>query len=140
MVELLRDRKRRLTATLTVSMLGGCFAVPDASPPPHPVPSDLSERVSTALAGHEDAALKYAGLYAVLADRFEAGAYETTSEAAAVAGRAADVVGLPGVLKEVVDDELNPLLGTPQAVTPELAVEAAARLRALSAACREVAR
>ena len=60
-------------------------------------------------------------------------------EAAAVAGRAADILALPGVLKQVVNDELNPLLGKPQPLTPDLAAQAAAKLRLLSAACRRAA-
>lgn len=123
-------------------MLAGCFQIP-SPPAPRPAPSPdggLTPRVCAALDGHKEDALAYAGLYAVLADRFEKREYETTAEAAAVAGRAADILAVPGLLKQIVNDELNPLLGKPQAVTPELARAAAAKLRALSAACREVAR
>lgn len=120
----------------------GCFQVPsppDVAPGPQP-DAALMQHVRAALDGRRDDALAYAGLYAVLADRFERGTYDTTSEAASVAGGAADILAVPGLLKEVVNDELNPLLGKPQPVTPELAARAAAKLRALSVACREAAR
>ena len=130
-----------VTLVLGALLLVGCFEVPAPSPEPRPSPdAALSERVRTALDGREEDALAYAGLYAVLADRFEAGHYETTAEAAAVAGRAADILAVPGVLKEIVNDELNPLLGKPQPITPDLAAKAAATLRDLSSACREAAR
>lgn len=121
-------------------LLAGCFAVPP-QPGPAPAPDgSLANRVRVALAGRKEDALTYAGLYALLADRFDARADATTAEAAAVAGRAADLLAVPGLLKEVVNAELNPLLGKPQPVTPELAAQASAKLRGLSAACREAAR
>jgi len=132
----------RFACAAAALVLAGCFqltAAPEVAPEPKP-DAALSARVRTALDGHTDDALAYAGLYAVLADRFDRKSYATTSEAAGVAGRAADVLAVPGLLKQVVDDELNPLLGKPQPVTPELAAQAAAKLRALSAACREAAR
>ena len=128
-----------LAATL---LAAGCFQVPSPDvPKPGPARDvALEDRVRTALVGRPDEALTYAGLYAVLTDRFEKREYETTAEAAAVAGRAAEILAVPGLLKEVVNDELNPLLGKPGPVTPELAAKAAAKLRALSTACREAAR
>ena len=125
-----------------VLLLAGCFRVPSADAP-KPAPTGdaaLVERVGAALDGRPDDALTYAGLYAVLADRFEKREYESTGEAAAVAGRAAEILEVPGLLNEVVSAELNPLLGKPSPVTPELAAKAAAKLRALSSACREAAR
>jgi hypothetical protein len=132
----------RRVLVMAVLLLAGCFQVPsppDASPAPSP-DAGLKQRVYSALNGRKQDALAYAGLYAVLADRFEKREYDTTAEAAAVAGRAADILAVPGVLKQVVNDELNPLLGKPQPVTPELAAQAAAKLRNLSIACREAAR
>lgn len=132
----------RIVCAAAALFVAGCFQIPsppDASPNPRP-DAALAQRVRTALDGHPEDALAYAGLYAVLADRFERKTYATTSEAAAVAGRAADILAVPGLLKQIVDDELNPLLGKPQPVTPDLAAGAATKLRALSAACREAAR
>ncbi len=120
-------------------MFAGCFQVPkgpDGKPEPS---SELARKVETALAGRADDALLYAGFYSVLADRFEANAYATTNDAAAVAGRTADILAVPGLLKGIVNDELNPLIGKPQPLTPELAATAAAKLRELSLACRRAA-
>jgi hypothetical protein len=76
----------------------------------------------------------------VLASRLDAGAYSTTSEAAEVAGRAAEILKAPGLLKEIVNGELNPLLGKPQPLTPELRKQSSDVLRKLAAACKEAAR
>jgi hypothetical protein len=132
---------RSRTSVVLISLLviaTGCFQGPS---PDRPLPVDgaLLQRVKGPLAGRRDDALAYAALYAVLAERFESGAYATTSEAADVAARAAEIIRLPGVLKEVVNDELNPVIGKPQPITPERAAQAAATLRALSTACREAA-
>jgi hypothetical protein len=135
------DRTRRpvyLISLLAALAGAGCFRLPD-KPVPQPE-ADLAPRVRAALAGHQQDALTYAGLYAVLADRFESRAYATTAEAAAVASRVAETLAVPGLLKQVVGDELNPLIGKPQPLSPDLAAKAAAKLRALSAACREAAR
>src|SRR5690606_10290125 len=110
------------------------------SPKPQPADPDLTSRVKVALRERPDDALLYAGLYAALADRFAQQRDATTTEAAAIAGRAADLVDVPGVLTAIVDDELTPLLGKPQPITPELAEQASAKLRDLSNACREAAR
>lgn len=133
---------RRLTLLLAMSLVvAGCFHVPSDNAAPRPAPAtELDARVREALREQPQAAITYAGLYAVLAARFEAGAYSTTSEAAAVAGRAADILEVPGLLTEIVNDELNPLLGKSQPLTPELRAQASDRLRALSTACREAAR
>jgi hypothetical protein len=134
-------RLRRLLIPIALpALLAGCFTAPSnhASPQPGP-PQDLLNKVETALAGHRGDAMTYAGLYAVLADRLEDKAYATTSDAAGVAGRVADILHVPGLLKQVVNEELNPLFGKPQPLTPELAAKAAAKLRELSAACREAA-
>jgi hypothetical protein len=125
----------------TSLVVAGCFHVPSDNAAPQPAPSnELNVKVREALRENPQAAMTYAGLYAILAARFEAGAYSTTSEATAVAGRAADILQVPGLLKEIVNDELNPLLGKPQTLTPELRARASERLRALSTACREAAR
>jgi hypothetical protein len=117
-------------------LLAGCF--PPLPAKPQVEDDALVQRVRVALAGHENAAATYAGLYAVLAERLESDAYATTNEAAEVAGRAADILNVPGVLEDVVSDELDPLLGTPGPLTPDMRTNAARRLRALSDACREV--
>lgn len=135
-----RKRRIKVLAALIAFLMAGCFAVPEASPEPTPSSGDLGKRVRVAFAGHEHEALKYAGLYAVLADRIDGKQYATTSEAAAIAGRAADILRVPGVLKEIVNDELNPLLGKPQPLTPELSSKASEKLRSLAAACKEAAR
>jgi hypothetical protein len=131
----------RIAALIASSVFfAGCFQLPDRNDDAAPVPSrNVSQAVRTALAGRPDDALTYAGLYEVLADRLEANVYPTTTEAAQVAGRAADILRVPGSLKQVVNDELIPLIGKPQPLTPELCAKAAAKLRALSAACREAA-
>jgi hypothetical protein len=132
---------RRLTVPLAALLvLAGCFQVPTDDAGARPAPSDqLAATVRKALRENADDALTYAGLYTVLASRLDAGAYSTTSEAAAVAGRAADILQVPGVLREIVNDKLNPLLGTPQPLTPELRKQSSDVLRKLAAACREAA-
>lgn len=134
-------RLRRVTVPLSLLCLAGCFELPHSTPSPRPEPSDqLTQRVQVALKDHPTDAFTYAGLYAVLADQIAANHYQSTSEAAAVAGRAAEILQVPGVLREVVDDELNPLLGTSQPLTPELCEKASAKLHSLSIACKEAAR
>jgi len=133
---------RRLVILLATSLvLAGCFQVPADDAVPRPAPTaELSEKVREALRGKPQAAITYAGLYAILASRLDAGSYSTTSEAAAVARRAAEILQVPGLLKEIVNESLNPLLGTPQPLTPELRDQAGEVLRKLSAACEEAAR
>lgn len=121
-------------------MLTGCFQAPSEPDQDSHVTTSLARKVETALRGRTDDALTYAGFYANFADRLEARSYATTTEAAAIAGRTADILAVPGLLKEIVNDELNPLIGTPQPLTPELASQAAEKLRELSRACRRAAR
>ncbi len=133
--------RRLATLLLTSLVLTGCFQVPSDDAGPRPAPTDeLAAKVREALREKPQDAAIYAGLYAVLASRLEAGAYSTTPEAAAVAGRAADILQVPGVLKEIVNEELNPLLGKPQPLTPKLRAQASGALRKLAAACEEAAR
>jgi hypothetical protein len=133
---------QRLVVLLATSIVvAGCFELPPDNAVPRPAPAnELARKVQKALHERPEDALAYAGLYSVLADRFEAGAYSTTSEAAAVAGRAAEILRIPGLLKSIVNDKLNPLLGKPQPLTPELREQASKSLRELAAACKEAAR
>lgn len=101
-----------------------------------PTDDTLVRQVATALDGHETMAGQYAAFYELLADRLEAGAFPTTQRAGEVAAFAARLLELPGVLEEIVNDSLNPHLGTPGPLTADLARAAAHQLRALAAACR----
>ena len=106
----------------------------------HPAAKNLTRQVAQALNGDERAAGQYAAFYNLLADRFEADAYETTTRAAQVAGRAAEILQLPGYLKEIVGKELNPHLGTPGPLSAQQSEAAAKSLRELANACQAAAR
>ena len=74
---------------LACTLLIGCCPPATTNP--------LTVRVGLALEGQADAALLYAGLYNVLADRLDDRAYATTDEFAAVAARAAVVLRSPEI-------------------------------------------
>ena len=116
----------------------GCFAPPPPPPPPpavEPADADLSARVAAALDGDADAARLYAAFYRLLADRTAAGADATTADLAAVAGRAADLLALPGKLSDVVGEELDPVLNPPGPLTPDRRAAAVAAFARLADAC-----
>lgn len=110
----------------------------DVPPARRPDVTDLNQQVATALEEHQDSAARYAAFYRVLAGRFARHQYKTTSRAAEVASRAADILNLPGVLKDIVAKQLNPILGTPGKLTAQQSETAAQILLALSTACQEV--
>ncbi len=128
-----------LLAIAAAVFLSGCFASPHTRPVTPELPGGIAARVHKALADRPEDAASYAGLFEVLALRFDAGKYQTTSEAAAVAKRSAEILSVPGVLKDVVNEELNPLLGTPRPLTREISSQAASRINVIARACREAA-
>lgn len=113
--------------------LGRGLAPPTTDPP---TDATLVRQVATALDGHEAIAGQYAAFYELLADRLEAEAFPTTQHAGEVAERAARLLKLPGVLEALVNDSLNPHLGSPGPLTTDQARAAARELRALANACR----
>ena len=138
------------TALLTAAALtlwptlAGCFA-PPAPPPPvvdpaEPSDAALNARVAAALGDDVESARQYAAFYRLLADRLAAGDYETGRDLAAVAGRAAELMALPGRLSGIVSDELDPILNPPGSLSPERRVAAADILNRLANACEEASR
>ena len=130
-----------LAATATAA---GCFAPPDAPEPAvpavAPVDADLHARVAAALGGDRELAATYAAFYTLLAERIDAGTDETVGQFAAVAGRAAEILNLPGKLAGPAGDLLGDVLNPPGAFAPGRREKAAAAFRALAAACGEVSR
>ena len=123
----------------------GCFAPPDA-PRPEPdapaVPDDgdtspaaLRARVAAALGGDRELAATYAAFYRLLADRLRAGTDAAAADFAAVAGRAARLLALPGRLSGPAGDRLGGVLNPPGRFTPDRRAKAAAAFDALADAC-----
>ena len=124
--------------------VAGCFAPPAPAPPVvdpgTPADANLRARVAAALDGNADAARRYAAFYRLIADRLSAGEWERTTELAAVAGRAADLLDLPGRLAAVVTEELDPVLNPPGPLSGERRTHAAAAFARLADACGEATR
>ncbi|NNJ27527.1 hypothetical protein [Alienimonas chondri] len=127
--------------------VAGCFSPPQSVEPPpvvdptvDPADADLHARIAAALAGDADAARLYAAFYRLIADRLEAGDWNTTSDLAALAGRAAALLELPGRLSAVVAEELDPVLNPPGPLTDERRTRAAAAFARLADACGEAVR
>ena len=126
----------------------GCFVPPDQNRPdqsrpdaPAPdAPADLDARVAAALGGDRELAASYAAFYRLLADRLRAGADDSAAAFAAVAGRAARILGLPGKLSGPAGDALGPALNPPSRLTPARRDAAAAALDRLADACERVFR
>ena len=144
------NRASLRTALLTAAaltlwpVLAGCFA-PPAPPPPVVDPAEPSDarfnaRVATALGGDAESARQYAAFYRLLADRLAAGDFDGGTDLAAVAGRAAELLALPGRLSGIVAEELDPILNPPGPLSPERRVAAASAFDRLADACEEAVR
>ena len=118
----------------------GCFAPPPPAPAVDPADADLSARVAAALGGDADAARLYAAFYRLIADRLAAGDWATTGDLAATAGRAADLLALPGRLSAVVAEELDPVLNPSGPLTPDRRAAAANAFVRLADACEGAVR
>lgn len=137
----LRTAALTVAAFLLTAAVAGCFAPPTpAGPAVDPSDNALHGRVAAALQGDGDAARLYAAFYQLIAERLTAGEWETTGELAAVAGRAAALLGLPGKLSAIVEDELDPVLNPPGPLTGERRTAAAAAFARLADACGEAVR
>ncbi|QDT15250.1 hypothetical protein [Alienimonas californiensis] len=137
----LRTAALTVAAFLLSAAVAGCFAPPTpAGPAVDPADNALHDRVAAALPGDADAARLYAAFYHLIAERLTAGEWETTGELAAVAGRAAALLGLPGKLSAVVEDELDPVLNPPGPLTGARRTNAAAAFARLADACGEAVR
>ncbi|MFH5804805.1 hypothetical protein [Alienimonas sp. DA493] len=136
----LRTAALTLAAFLLTASVAGCFTPPTPPPPADPADAGLHADVAAALHGDADAARLYAAFYRLVSDRLSAGEWESTAELAAVAGRAAALLELPGRLSAVVADELAPVLNPPGPLTGARRTDAAAAFARLADACGEAVR
>ena len=125
----------------------GCFApppdpdapVPDAPADGEITPEDpaagLDARVAAALGGDRELAATYAAFYRLLADRLRAGTDDSAAAFAAVAGRAARMLELPGALAGPAGDALDGSLNPPARFTPARRAAAATAFDRLADAC-----
>ena len=118
----------------------GCCPPPDRPEPEpehHSAPADgdLDARVAAALGGDADLAATYAAFYRLLAERLRAGTDDSAGEFAAVAGRAAELLKLPGTLAGPAGDVLGGALNPPSRFTPARRDAAAAAFDRLADAC-----
>ena len=115
---------------------------PETAPEHDSVPADrdLNARVAAALGGNAELAATYAAFYRLLAERLRAGADDSAGAFAAVAGRAADLLKLPGDLSGPAGDELGGVLNPPSRFTPARRDAAAAAFDRLADACERTFR